>query len=255
MQNLTPEMKQAISQLANALSLAVETSLRSPRRAWVLFSGGLDSSVLAKLAGEKRPDIRLLTIGTRESGDARSAPDVANEIGLPLDFIELNEHNLPGLEERAMPFSRTRMDLELAIPLVAACEFARGGLLLSGSGAEELFLGYARHARAFESGEDLERIRRDELSTIRHRDLNRNEALARAHDVELALPFLHPLVIDAALRLPAKLNFSDGKRKFILRLVARMLGVPESALSRPKRALQYSSGVHKMLRRMRMRKI
>ncbi|MEM3030347.1 MAG: asparagine synthase-related protein [Candidatus Micrarchaeia archaeon] len=249
MNELTPEFKLAVSQLANALSLAVEASLRSPRPAWVLFSGGLDSSVLAKLAGEKRSGIHLLTVGTKDSEDARFAFEIAKELGLPLDFIELNVQKIAELKERARPFSRTNMDLELAILLLAACEFARGGLLLAGSGAEELFLGYARHRSAFEKGEDLEALRRSELASLRQRDLDRNEAIARAHDAELALPYLHPLVVEAALRLPARLNFSQGKRKFLLQLAARMAGVPEAAVSRPKRALQYASGVHKLLKR------
>ncbi|MEM4390071.1 MAG: asparagine synthase-related protein [Candidatus Micrarchaeia archaeon] len=249
MDEMTPELKLAISQLANALSLAVEASLRSPRTAWVLFSGGLDSSVLAKLAGEKKPGIRLLTVGTKDSEDARFAFEIAKELGLPLDFIELNVQKIAELKERARPFSRTDMDVELAIPLLAACEFARGGLLLAGSGAEELFLGYARHRRAFERGEDLEALRRLELASLRQKDLARNEAIAAAYDVELALPYLHPLVVEAALCLPARLNFSQGRRKFFLQLAARMLGVPEAAIARPKRALQYASGVHKLLKR------
>ena len=250
MPEFSREIRLGLSHLERALALAVERSVQSPRKEWVLFSGGVDSAVIAKLAAKARPDIRLLTVGTIDCEDLKHAGKAAGALMLPLDFTEVSEKNVRVLEQKAGIFCKSRLDLELAIPLVAACEFARGGLLVSGSGAEELFLGYAYHGKAFQEKQDLEALRRNELEGLEEKDLARNRAVAQSFGVELALPFLDPLVVRAALSLPAILNFSSGENKRLLRTMARTLAVPEASAGRPKRAFQYGSGVHALLKRL-----
>jgi asparagine synthetase B (glutamine-hydrolysing) len=63
----------------------------------------------------------------------------------------------------------------------------------------------------------------------------------------LLLPFLDARVVSAALSSPAEKNFSRGENKALLRDAARIIGLPESACARPKKAMQYGSGVHARL--------
>ncbi|MFH0818303.1 MAG: hypothetical protein V1909_06760, partial [Candidatus Micrarchaeota archaeon] len=47
--------------------------------------------------------------------------------------------------------------------------------------------------------------------------------------------------------IPLDEHFRGEERKPVLREIARMLGLPEGARIRPKKAMQYGSGIHKIL--------
>ena len=54
-----------------------------PDRPVVLYSGGLDSSLIAYCLGELGRDPRLLTVGLDGAPDVRSGRDGAGRLGLP----------------------------------------------------------------------------------------------------------------------------------------------------------------------------
>ena len=63
-------------------------------------------------------------------------------------------------------------------------------------------------------------------------------------------PFLSKKFVDFALKIPVEFKIKgegDKIRKRILRRAAIDLGVPMSAALRPKKAFQYSSGLHKAI--------
>ena len=76
----------------------------------------------------------------------------------------------------------------------------------------------------------------------------RNEAVAQSEGLEIRCPLLDEEVARLAMMVPIGEKFADAtQKKGVLRRIARELGVPESACERPKQALQYGSGVHKLL--------
>jgi len=71
--------------------------------------------------------------------------------------------------------------------------------------------------------------------------------------VELRLPFIDCDVVDFSLRLPLRLKISsveDRLRKRVLRRVARNLEIPSFLADKPKKAIQYTTGVTKALQRL-----
>ncbi len=244
--------------LGTALSNAVAKSMAP--NAGILFSGGLDSAVLAFLAKKSGANPRLITAGTEDSEDLAFARKIASELGMELAERVLSPPEIHSLYLRTAKLTgeTSFMKIELGLLLLSCCELAQKKgihLLISGSGAEELFLGYKMHSEKHAASEDLEELRRTELAGLHGKDLKRSEKIATACGVRLALPYLDDAVVAAALAIPAADNFKGGENKAVLRKLARQMGVPESACSRPKRAMQYGSGIHSELQRLRKRKL
>jgi asparagine synthase (glutamine-hydrolysing) len=74
--------------------------------------------------------------------------------------------------------------------------------------------------------------------------------------LELRLPFSDLPLIKWGLSIPPRLKFSGGPgspRKLVLRSLARRIGLPEEISMRPKKAIQYSTGVNNALRKIARR--
>lgn len=237
---------------------AVSGSLGEGKRAGILFSGGLDSSLLAFLAKQSGASPLLICAGLEDSEDVKSARKVAAELGMTLSLRKISKEEIPCLYKKTAEVSGENdlMKVELGLLLLACCELAKADgihLLLSGAGAEELFLGYHEHSKRCAKGENLDELRRKELEGLRGKDLLRSEKIAAHFGMGLALPYLEGGVVTAALAVPAAENFRNGENKAVLRSLARGIGVPEFACSRPKRAMQYGSGIHKAILSLKKR--
>jgi asparagine synthase (glutamine-hydrolysing) len=82
-------------------------------------------------------------------------------------------------------------------------------------------------------------------------DFEPGDKLAVSHGLELQSPFAYLPLVDYALSIPISLKLrliGDGVvRKYILRRLAASWKLPESVVNRPKKAVQYSTGVQKIL--------
>ncbi|MEW6328862.1 MAG: asparagine synthase C-terminal domain-containing protein [Candidatus Micrarchaeota archaeon] len=245
--------REMISRLSEALARSVEKNVAGAR-VGVMFSGGVDSTLLALLAKKFCAPV-LFTVGTADSEDLRYSEIVACELGLPLEKKILSEKEVIDYakEVEKMLGDRELMHVELGIPILLCCEMARSRnirVLLNGQGAEELFGGYERHLQAFLSGEDASALMKGDLEKLPENDVKRSARIAQTVGVALRYPFLEKEIVSLAQQIPAHMHFSrpKGKKEF-LRKVAHALGVPETARERRKRAAQYGSGVHRILLR------
>lgn len=251
-------MADHIAEIRSALESAVLKAI-SAGHAGILFSGGLDSSVLAAIAKKRNPSTILYVAGIDGSGDLKAARENAARLGMKLVEVVLDDEALLQLLEKTREITGERelMKLELGIVLLACCMKAREdgvGLLLSGLGAEELFLGYHAHLKSYAAGDDLEALRKKELDGLYEKDIRRSEMIASHCNVKLALPFLDEGVVKAVLSVPAKENFKNGENKAVLRAVARRMRLHESICAKRKKAMQYGSGVHGRLIRILRKK-
>ncbi|KAL5725783.1 hypothetical protein ACHQM5_008888 [Ranunculus cassubicifolius] len=244
----------------------------------VLFSGGLDSMILAALLDEcldPSYGIDLLNV----SFDEQLAPDrISARAGVKelqnispsrrwnLVEIDSDLSNLITETEHVMSLispSKTYMDLNIGIALWLAA----GGdgwvytnsqrlkyksdakILLVGSGADEQCAGYSRHRTKFRLGSWLglhEEMKLD-MQRIWKRNLGRDDRCISDTGKEARFPFLDEDVIKTLLEIPlwevADLNLPVGKGdKKILREVAQLLGLKEAAFL-PKRAIQFGSRI------------
>lgn len=241
--------------LAGLLQDAVRKRVAGADTVGVMFSGGVDSTLLALLSETYSDAVTLYSVGFPESVDVESAGRVADELGLPWRVLELDDDLLNELLDTVtsvLPRFDV-IDIELGIPL-AACGrmMAEDGVetALSGQGAEELFAGYHRHAEHHEDGGDLNTLLQEEFEALPEEELPRNEAVMAFYGVETRYPFLDEDLARHALTLPPEQKLTADYKKYALRMAARELGVPEQAWKRPKKAMQYGSGIHSRIQDM-----
>ena len=219
----------------------------------IAFSGGVDSALLAA-----RLDVPLYVAGFPGSHDVAAARDAAGLLDADLRVVELDHGTLEAdVPDVVTATTRTNaMDVEIALPLflVASAAAADGfDRLAVGQGADELFGGYAKVAKASEDPRlvaDTVRGARDEVLETLPDQLERDVLAIRAGGVEPVAPLLDDRVVEAALSLPDSLLVSPrGDRKLALRLASREW-VPDSIAFREKKALQYGSLVARELDRL-----
>lgn len=219
----------------------------------VAFSGGIDSAILAG-----RLDAPLYTVGFPGSHDLQAARSAARLLDREIRVVTLDHDTLEGaLELIVRVTGRTNaMDVEIALPLFVLARQARADgydRLALGQGADELFGGYAKVARAPADPRveaDTVRGARRELVESLPGQLERDVLALRGAGVEPVVPLLSDRVVRAALSLPGELLVTDrGERKWGLRLAARPW-LPDRIVFREKKAVQYGSHVARELDRL-----
>ena len=216
----------------------------------ILFSGGLDSATIATVAKRFTATPLLVTAGIEGSADLQSARQVAAELGLPHKEVVLSEEEIIKVYKKCYKIRPgDLLKVELMVPVFScAREAARAGKwrMLSGSGAEELFIGYDRYFR--HKGRQLEKLLEKEIKELPLGDCESQELVAKNFGMHTAWPFLYPPFVDEVLacKLSERLGTRQEKKP-LLRRIAAELGVPQAAIERRKKAMQYGSGVHKIL--------
>jgi asparagine synthase (glutamine-hydrolysing) len=246
-------------QLSRLLTQGTRRCLASTEQPALLFSGGLDSSILAVLLSSIRPTSGpLIVAGSNTARDIQAARQAATALGLPL---ETRRFTLVEVAE-ALPSILTTigntdvLQVSLAIPLYFAASRAHElgvKVLLSGQGADELFGGYARYERLVLQGEvqSVDAEMRTDFRKLIQTTLPYQQAIVERHAIHLVTPYLDGPVIAFAQNLPLhyKILRTDHAivRKRILRNLAVNLKLPATIADAPKRAAQYGSGAARML--------
>ena len=233
--------------LARALRRAVdELPAGVPRT--VLFSGGVDSGLLGwELRSD--PGVTLFTVGLNGSADLLAAEPASRELSLPWAGEPVSEAQVLAVAGRIQAETRnlspTARSVEVAFTL--AVEHAPAGVVVCGQGADELFLGYA-HFRGLDEERTLRRAEAD-LRYLRTEAWPRSRRIAAAMGREVVAPYLDPGFVSVAEGIPMVERMAGPDAKHAFRLFARRRGLPEAIAYRPKKALQYGTGVDRLLRR------
>ena len=253
-------LQNAASRLEEVLIASTGDQVTDVKDVAVAFSGGLDSCVIAHSARLCGARVHLICVSLTGTREADFAEDAADDLGLPLHTaeypvgkVEDTLANVLWLIEEPNPLSAS-----IAMPLFWVAEQAAGlGLhvLLSGHGGDELFGGYARYLEDYESSGTAGLKASTYRDVLSSHEVNfaRDEKVCAFHKVDLRMPFNCLKVIELALSLPVRLNVSsprDKLRKRVLRQTAKNWGFPESVSEKPKKAIQYATGVNQALRRL-----
>jgi asparagine synthase (glutamine-hydrolysing) len=219
----------------------------------VAFSGGVDSAVVASAV-----DAPLYAVGFPDSHDLAAAREGARAMDRELRTVECTHADL----ERAVPVvaratGRTDpMDVSIALALYLVAERAAADdhdRLAVGQGADELFGGYEKVARADERVEaDTVRGATREVIGSLPDGLERDVLAIRAAGIEPVAPLLDDRVVGVALGLDGPMLASEGERKRTFRRAAREF-VPRSVADREKKAVQYGSLIGRELDRLARR--
>ncbi len=229
---------QPVMDLGEAIVSAV--FLRSDRGVCAL-SGGVDSSLVAKLAG-----LPCLAIGRAGSHDLAQARKAAAALDLACEFVEISGEDVREALDAVLPVipDPGPVDTAIAVTQYLITRSARElghERVLSGQGADELFGGYARYL----GSADLERELEKDVADL-WRQVFRDQSVAALNRTVLSLPYLDIRVVRAAQAIPASDKVRGGIRKQPLRMVAARHLPPEIAYHE-KKAMQYGTGVWKLL--------
>lgn len=251
-------MDETLGNVASRLASLLRDSVRkacgtSKTVAGVLFSGGVDSSVVAVLAS-KFTEVRLYCVGAEGAEDMRVSAEMAGRLNLPLRTFTFTDEDAKGaVAALSGKIGRDRMQLGIALPVYFATRLAmEDGLdfVLSGGGADELYGGYARYLKTPTA--KLNDVLSFDVAAMTDKDLKRDSA---ASFTEVRYPFLDKGVVEFSLSIQADMKVAGGERKIVLREVGWQLGLPPEITGRKKKACQYGSGadrlVGKILRRSR----
>ena len=254
------------SKLNKLLKLSVSKRVEGLDDVGVIFSGGVDSSILAMLLKDisynKKLNITLYAVGREDSKDLEAARYAAEYLDLPLKTQLITEELIKehvGEVVHAIGddnLMKVGVGLTTYFATKLACEDGIK-VAISGQGADELFGGYNRYLKSFEEN-SLEFEIRQDISNMYHVNLERDDACAMLNSVELRLPFLDEKLVEYAINLPIKYKISgpgDILRKNILRKLAFNEGLDTEIAYRPKKAAQYGTGIDKILRKKIIKEI
>jgi asparagine synthase (glutamine-hydrolysing) len=222
------------------------------------FSGGLDSTLVAYAAKENELGPELITVGLKGQAELEHARQVAKELGLEITVRELSQSEIMDrLGEVVETVESTDPTvIGHSVPLFFVCEVAEEmgmGHLLVGQLSDELFAGYGRFEELALKHHFLEakkEVLRSVLAAATN-DFEPGDKIAVSRRLELQSPFAYLPLVDYALSIPISLKLrliGEGVvRKYVLRRLAASWKLPESVVNRPKKAVQYSTGVQKVL--------
>lgn len=255
--------EEATERLRELFLSAIEVRTRGLDRVAVGFSGGLDSSLLAYLTDACGVEVDLVSVGVEGSRDIEESVEGAESLGLPYSIEVYGEGEVEETLDEALfcVEEPDPMKVGVAIPLLwvskRAAEFGDRVLLL-GQGCDELFGGYRRHLNEYLSKgvEAAHRLMFRDISGAYERNYERDNKVSAFNGVELRLPFADWELTQFALSIPVELKLpkeSHLPRKRILRVLAERVGLPPTLTGQRKRAIQYSTGVDKALRKIARR--
>ena len=237
-------------QLHDALDSSVKNSVSNYREIPIAFSGGIDSSILTYLVSKYIEPI-LFCFGFENSYDVKNAKKNAELLNLKLNVIYLDKLDLKKYLKKTTDILETenRMALDLNTPFVILSEELQKRNyknIVLGQGSDELFAGYNRHKKANDLEEDLFQ----DIKNIDETNLKYNSKVFNYFGVDMNCPFLEKEVVELAIKISPELKIKNGVNKYILREAFRKY-LPAEIINQNKKALQYGSGIHKALGKLK----
>jgi len=246
--NLESNKKKAKKQLSRAIENAILERAEGLRHFGILFSGGVDSTLLALVCKNHNLNFTCYSIGIENSQDLQYAGAIAKKYKLNLKskLIALEE-----VEESLKATLKILQNDEIVWASVGSVVYAvltlalenQEKILFSGLGTEEIFAGYQRHEEAFQRNnfESLHKECWNGLRNMWNRDLLRDFKIASELGVEIRTPYMDEKVIKAAMSIHPMHKLDKENKKIILREIAEDFGLETEFAWRKKKAAQYGS--------------
>lgn len=255
-------MSDAANELETLLRYSVAQRVSNLKEISVAFSGGLDSSIIALFAKNNKCNVQLIHVSLEDQKETEYARKAAEILKLPIHIRLFKEEDVRKVLRRVLWLIEEAdpIKTEIGIPIYWAAENAAEmgfKVMLAGQGADELFGGYRRYVDDYSLGEEKVRERLfNDIVGIYENNLERDSKICSYHDVELRLPFAAFEMAEFATAIQVNLKIDtekDSLRKLVLRKVAQNAGLPEVISMKPKKAVQYTTGVDKTLKKMAKR--
>ncbi|MDE1862885.1 MAG: asparagine synthase [Thaumarchaeota archaeon] len=250
-------MPSLLSKLHEQVVSAIGNTAK-PQRIGIAFSGGVDSSLLAKVCSDLGFEVILLTVGFEGSHDIEFSKKIASILKLkhviyPITGGEF--HDVASEVRGAIGTDNLSWNENcIAFHYVSKLAKKHGiSMVLTANGIDELFCGYNAYREVVEEGKEaimelMESKLANEVEMMKA--VNR---ISSKYYVKILQPLLSAGFVEFAKSVPIKEKIrgrDDLVRKHIIRQLALSVGVPEEAALKRKKALQYGSLIHKNLLRL-----
>lgn len=251
-------LKEILSTL-DRLLLTSFSKIPKNKKIGVLFSGGIDSSQIAWYAQRQNLHPTLFTFGTEFSKDYDFAQRLSQDLKLDFVYLKLTKEEISTalkptrkiLQKKQIDDNLMQVSLSIGFFLIAGRAKEMGiDLFLSGQGSDELFGGYNKYLKLLDDKKKLEQQMAQDTKNLFLVDVIRDRAMTETSGIEIYFPYLDQPVIDYVQSLPLSLKINAQARKWLIRELGKTNGLPEYIFTRPKNALQYSSGIQKIVEKL-----
>ncbi len=251
--------KKQKEELKNEFEKTIELQTKNITKAGILFSGGVDSSLIAKAVSE-RVKTKAFVAGTKESQDLKEAKKTAREIGLELVEITIEEKQAmqTAIEcTTLLPFC-DKMQLALGITELECAKAIKKEnirVAFSGQGSDELFCGYNLYLNTLKNQgyEGIEREIEYSIKNMWARNFAREDAIFANNSLEIRMPFLAQNFLKKAISIKPQEKIkseNDNLRKHPIRELAKQKKLPAQICTKQKKSMQYGSGTQKLIEKM-----
>lgn len=250
---------EAVSRLERLLMQAVMERSCDVREAAVAFSGGLDSSLTALMLKKMGVEARLIHVSLEGQPEIRQAEEAAEMLNMSIHMQIYQEGDVEEVLPEVLWAAEDPepLNASIGVPLYWTAKAAADlncKVLFAGQGADELFGGYSRYVEVYNQfgSEAARKTMLEDVLRMHEVNFERDYKLCSHHGVELRLPFADYDLAMFALGLPVEFKIGDRweKRKILLRRTALKLGLPSEIVHRPKKAIQYATGVDKAIKKL-----
>ncbi len=250
----------SLEALKKAFLDVIERNTANLGKCAVLFSGGIDSTIVAYAVTSRVKNTLLYCCGLPKASSFARAEQAAKRLGLKLKKIEINKEKLPELVKKTIEAIGTqdKLQVQIALPEFITMQAIKEDsfkVVFCGQGADELFAGYNefRFVLKEKGFAGVQELIWKKLFEMYERNLKRDLAIANYFGLELRAPFLDEEFILQALAFPPEEKIhseSDLIRKHALRKLAEALGIPKKLCYEKKKAIQYDTGLAKEVERI-----
>jgi asparagine synthase (glutamine-hydrolysing) len=253
--NLETNKERVKRKLKISLINSIKTRLPT-QKFGVLFSGGLDSTIIALICKNLNTGFICYTIGLENSPDLVWAKKIADYYKFNLKVKILNLDEIKVVVKKTLKILKEPDIVKIGVGsvLYTALLLAKQdniNILFSGLGSEEIFCGYQRHQDTLING--FEAVHKESwkgLKNMWQRDLKRDFLIAKHFNAVLLTPFLDKKLIITAMSIHPMYKISSQEKKIILRELAEELGLRSEFALRKKKAAQYGSHIHKAIEKL-----
>ena len=238
----------------------------------ILLSGGVDSSIIAKICKDHNASFRCFCVGMEGSQDLKVAREIASLLDLELitkefELDEIEQLLLKVIDILPEPviqddnYIEYMVKVSVSAVLLAAMSLGDEKIFYSGIGAEELFAGYQRHVKSISEkgtwrGIDIKGLEEESwegLKRLNNLVISRDKLISESITKEIISPYIDDELIILAMSLSTDKKIDSSTNKKILREIAEDIGVPREASARKKKGAQYGSSFDKAITKLARR--
>jgi len=212
----------------------------------IMFSGGIDSSIIAFLAKDYMK-LKGYVVGKKDAFDINAAKSASSMMGIDFTTINIDVDDVEKGIKSLLDIDNSMNALEISydLPLFFVSQTAKEKIILSGQGSDELFGGYQKYRRP-----DAEERMLKDIEVLLKRTYPREKKIASYFSKILIAPFITDEIIEFSKSLALEEKINEEDNKIILRKSAKHLGLPNEIAERKKKAAQYGSGITRLMKKV-----